>query len=104
MKFPLSRSLYIRVFRAVGVLSAVVVFSLSGFAQEGDGRPRKAGTTTVADGAARLENDLAPAPLGTLAPSKLVSEFASPRMLRFNSMLQTAIEERLGAPYSFGAT
>jgi cell wall-associated NlpC family hydrolase len=104
MKFPLRRSLFIPALRPVAVLSAVIVFSLTGFAQEGEGRQRRAATTTVIDGSSRLENELAPAPLVNVPPAKLISEFASPRMLRFNSLLHTAIEERMGTPYSFGAT
>jgi cell wall-associated NlpC family hydrolase len=104
MKFPLSRSLFVPALRPVAVLSAIIVFSLTGFAQEGDGRPRKAATTTDTNGAARLETELAPALIANVPPARLVSEFASPGMLRFNSLLHTAIEERIGAPYSYGAT
>jgi cell wall-associated NlpC family hydrolase len=104
MKFPLSRSLFVPAVRPIAVLFAIVVFSLTGFAQEGEGRPRKAATITDTNGAARLETELTPAPIDNVPPAKLISEFASPGMARFNSLLHTAIEERMGAPYSFGAT
>jgi len=57
----------------------------------------------------RLENQIsipvpAQLPIQKATPStKLIAEFASPAISRFNSLLHAAIDQRVGAPYVFGA-
>jgi hypothetical protein len=88
---------------------AVALFSLTALSQTGEYRPRKIVTAMDPMGASRLENepDLLPliqAPMKPSPVAKAVSEFASPSMARFNSMLLGAIDDRIGAPYVYGAT
>jgi hypothetical protein len=88
---------------------AVALFSLTALGQTGEYRPRKIVTAMDPMGASRLENepDLLPliqAPVKPSPVAKTVSEFASPSMARFNSMLLGAIDDRIGSPYVYGAT
>ena len=80
------------------------MFATTSFAQVGEQRQRSVVSTTDANGSWRLENNPLLPRAGKLDPVRTVSEFASPEMLRFKNLLLGAIDERLGAPYVFGAT
>jgi len=82
----------------------VAMFATTSFAQDVEQRQRTADSTTDANGSSRLENNPLLPRVGKLDPVRTVSEFASPEMLRFKTSLMSAIGERLGAPYMFGAT
>jgi len=82
----------------------VALFATTSFAQNAELRQRTAVPTTGANGSSRLENDPVLPRVGKLDPIRTVSDFASPEMLRFKNSLLGAIDERLGAPYVFGAT
>ncbi|MFN2454383.1 MAG: C40 family peptidase [Pyrinomonadaceae bacterium] len=97
------------------LLAACFVFSLclaSASAQTPDTRPRLSTTSTSSDlsGIAKLENDvlivsLAEQPTHTTLSreAKPFSSLIAPRAARFNQLLLTAIDTRLGAPYVYGA-
>jgi len=88
------------------IFAAIIIamFATTSFAQDAEVRQRTAVSTTGVSGSSRLENDPVLPRVGKLDPIKTVSEFASPEMLRFKNLLLGAIDERLGAPYVFGAT
>jgi peptidoglycan endopeptidase LytE len=85
-------------------------------AQTADSRPRLASASTNFDptGISRLENDvfivsLAEAkPPAITAPTttdiKSLTSLVAPRAARFNQLLLTAIDARLGAPYVYGSS
>lgn len=104
---PMSvRTLFPRLLTVLAILGLVAITS---FAQDSVYRPRKVVTAMDPHGASRLETETVPDVLpfdvipSRLAPSKSISEFASPAMARFNNLLHGAIDQRLGAPYSYGA-
>jgi hypothetical protein len=102
-------SAYPLVVRLICSTFAVALFSLTALGQTGEYRPRKVVTAMDLQGPSRLENepDLLPIVQAPVKPSpvgKVISEFASPSMARFNSMLLGAIDDRIGAPYVYGAT
>ncbi|MGH9942102.1 MAG: C40 family peptidase [Pyrinomonadaceae bacterium] len=90
------------------VLTACFALTLLSFnvnAQTELTHPRTTTETLNARGASLLENDVfliseaEPAPRVALAKPSLLA----PAMLRFNQMLMSAIDGRLGAPYVYGA-
>src|SRR6266404_556095 len=90
--------------QVIFVAIVVAMFATTAFAQDVEQRQRTAASTTDANGSPRLENNPLLPQVGKLDPVRTVSEFASPEMLRFKNSLMGAIDERLGAPYVFGAT
>ncbi|HYY41915.1 MAG TPA: C40 family peptidase [Pyrinomonadaceae bacterium] len=83
---------------------ALCLFTLSAFAQT-DTRPRQVAKGLDADGTNRLENEVY---LISEAPAERVdllkTPLSTPTLLRFNQMMLSAIDGRLGAPYVYGAT
>ena len=74
-------------------------------AQTDPTRPRQVTQTVQPDGVARLENDVylvseAPAEAAEIARPSLTT--LTPRPFRLNTLLMSAIEQRLGAPYVLG--
>jgi cell wall-associated NlpC family hydrolase len=90
--------------RLLVACSTLCLFTLTTFAQT-DTRPRQVSKTLDADGISRLENDVylvseaKPEAVDALKPT-----FGAPMLLRFNQTMLSAIDERLGAPYVYGAT
>jgi peptidoglycan endopeptidase LytE len=75
-------------------------------AQTDPTRPRQVTQTVHPDGIARLENDVyliseAPAEAAEIARPSLTTTL-TPRPFRLNTLLMSAIEQRLGAPYVLG--
>ena len=82
---------------------ALCLLTLTAYAQL-DTRPRQVAKTLDADGISRLETDVylvSEAKPEDVQPFKTI---APPTLLRFNQTMLSAIDERLGAPYVFGAT
>ncbi len=83
---------------------ALCFLTLNAFAQT-DTRPRQVAKTLDADGTSHLETDVY---LVSEAKPEDVDLFkttiAAPTLLRFNRTMLSAIDERLGAPYVYGAT
>jgi len=105
MNIPPATSFARSPIQVIFVAVIVAMFATTSFAQDGEQRQRPtAVSTTDANGTPRLENNPILPRAGKLDPVQTVSEFASPEMLRFKNSLMGAIDERLGAPYVFGAT
>jgi len=90
-------------FRAIFAL-IITFFAATAFGQDGESRERKVVSSKASIGSSRLEMDPIFPGTPVLNPAKTVAEFASPEMLRFKNSLLGAIDERLGAPYVYGAT
>jgi cell wall-associated NlpC family hydrolase len=90
--------------RALVACFALCLLTLTAFAQT-DTRPRQVAKSLDADGISRLENDVylvseaKPDAADALKPT-----FIAPTLLRLNQTMLSAIDERLGAPYVYGAT
>ena len=83
---------------------ALCLLTLNAFAQT-DTRPRQVAKGLDADGTSRLETDVTlVSEARTEAVDLLKTPVGTPTQLRFNQLMLSAIDERLGAPYVFGAT
>jgi peptidoglycan endopeptidase LytE len=90
--------------RALGVCFALCLLALSASAQT-DARPRQVVKALDADGASRLETDVYVVSEARPEEVELFkTTIAAPPVLRFNQMMLSAIDARLGAPYVYGAT
>src|SRR5215216_5824945 len=100
--------------RALFTPLVLVFFASAGFAQSGDTRPRVLGPTiessevsSAAESLAVVSSNSAPAtkpavkPLINLGPTTKLSDAP---FLKFEPLILAAIDQRLGAPYSWGAT
>jgi peptidoglycan endopeptidase LytE len=73
-------------------------------------RPRQAARTFTPDGESALETDVfLVSEAAPVLPAAAKSETAKPaqtpaRLLQFNNLMMSAIEQRLGSPYVYGAT
>ncbi|MFL6230644.1 MAG: C40 family peptidase, partial [Pyrinomonadaceae bacterium] len=99
-KFPL----------ALAVCLALCTLAASASAQSDVARPRQVISNALPDGSPRLETDVylvseaAPA-LPDVAKPEIVAPRANvSRLFLFNRQLLNAIEDRLGAPYVYGAS
>lgn len=82
---------------------ALCLLTVSGFAQT-DLRPRQVTKALDADGTSRLENDVyLVSEAKTDRVDLLRTPIATPALLRFNQLMLSAIDARLGAPYVYGA-
>jgi peptidoglycan endopeptidase LytE len=82
---------------------ALCLLTLNAFAQT-DTRPRQVVKALDADGTNRLENDVYVVSEATPeAVDLLKTPIATPTLLRLNQMMISAIDDRLGAPYVYGA-
>ena len=91
---------------ALAVCFALTLTAATAAAQSDPTRPRQVTQTIEPDGTARLETDVflvseaAPASVEIARPA--LTTTPAPRLFRLNSLLMTAIEQRLGAPYVLG--
>jgi cell wall-associated NlpC family hydrolase len=97
---PITR-LFLRLLVACFALCLVTLNALAQI----DTRPRQVAKTLDADGISRLETDVYLVSEAKAEDVELLkTPVAAPTLLRFNRTMLSAIDERLGAPYVYGAT
>lgn len=95
---------------ALAVCLVICSLAMNAAAQSEFSRARQVAPTYTPDGASRLETDVylvseaAPASPETAKPDILRPSLDGVRIFQFNRSLMSAIENRLGAPYVYGAT
>jgi hypothetical protein len=98
-KFPL----------ALAVCLALCTLAASASAQSDSLRPRQVISNALPDGSPRLETDVflvseaAPVVPDVAKPEIVAPNYNGARLFQFNRQLLNAIEDRLGAPYVYGA-
>jgi peptidoglycan endopeptidase LytE len=89
---------------------ALCTLAANAAAQSDLSRPRQVALNSLPDGSPRLETDVflvseaAPVTPDVAKPEIVSPSLYTARLFQFNRLLMTAIENRLGAPYVYGAT
>jgi peptidoglycan endopeptidase LytE len=89
--------------RLAVVCTAIALFSIPSFTQTTDSRPRTVTPAIDSRGVPRLENEADVFALEAIKPPRKIGQFVSPALAKFDSMLLGAIDDRIGAPYVYGA-
>lgn len=92
--------------RFLAACCLLALITLSAAAQSDFSRPKQTTQDTTPGGAPVLENDvfLVSEATPTAAPDVPRATLFAPSGLRFNQLMMSAIDRRLGAPYVYGAT
>jgi hypothetical protein len=95
---------------ALAVCLALCALAASASAQSDSLRPRQVISNALPDGSPRLETDVflvseaaAPVVPDIAKPEIVAPHYNGARLFQFNRQLLNAIEDRLGAPYVYGA-